>query len=159
MSSENAFQELLKHIADYFNKNVTEVDASKIAFFIKQYVDTLPITKVEIVKEIQRIYVPAFETKVVTRIPENTEKAEFYMGQLAENICDAHGIKIYELKRGSGKVRQTRLRKYVDARQEFANIACAAGITKVEIGKFLGYTEHSSVVHLINYRSQQKSFA
>jgi hypothetical protein len=165
MSKEEAFKELVKEIADYFNKVINDVDEKKITFFINRYLNQIP-QKTRIVTQVEKIYIPQYipvvkQEDITSKLSASVEDTDRYLSDLAIVVCDTHGIELDELIRGKIRVgkRKIKSEKYVDARQDFANIASTAGISKVEIGKFLGYKDHSSIVHLTVYRSNQQRFA
>lgn len=144
------FEELVRNVSAYFNIVPNETDKRRLQFYLKGYIDSIPPKVIEKIKKVY-IQVSKAEAKHPVRLKENPTE---YMNKLAASICEAYGITIDDLKKKKKWIRNKQPHSRVDARQEFSKIAYASGVYKSDIADFLGYNNHSSIVHLTKYRSE-----
>ena len=106
-------------------------------------------------------YELSMSVSVVTKIKEipprprlsNTKRLE----ELEEIVCERHGITKFQLRNNSNDHHYEggrRSQALVDARQDFALMASAEGCSFRSVAIYLGYKEHTSIVHLIRRRKR-----
>lgn len=160
-----------KHILAYFNLECTDARVKKIESVIQDVIDDIPEKYIVKIKEVEKpvvktklIYVPSSEEKC-RKIDESTVATILY--NIAVFVCNKYGISIEQLKRDSspfiykvcpvrthdGRRLCRRSNYFVQARSEFAKLVRQdyyETISLKMIANYLGYRDHTSIVHLIN---------
>lgn len=88
--------------------------------------------------------------------------------RIAQEICEKHSIILEQLRVNSDiafypmdkdGVKKRRIQELVSARQDFAKsvIQEYPHTTTVLLASFLGYKDHSSIIHLLRYRKNVKT--
>lgn len=148
-----ALKKFIGDISAYFNMNLNDTDKKRLTRFLNEYVQIAAPTVIKMVAVEKPVYIPqatnVIRFKNAPVPPEVVEKHREYMKELAAQICQKHKLTMPQL------TTKGRWQEFIDARQEFAFIAMAAGVRHIDIARFLGYRDHSTISHLKHHRKRQ----
>lgn len=156
-----------KSVLAYLDIEQTDKRLERIMQIFNQYAERVQVRE-KVVTKIHRhyekvyckVYIPTINLEY---IPKKNLNAWCTMGDIAKFVCEKHGITPEQLKRNSpdsfygndytglGRKLAKRSNILVNARQEFVKIARLNHSTMLSydaIANFLGYNEHSSIIHL-----------
>jgi hypothetical protein len=154
MALENSPEkDLIKNIAHFFNFDITPMVERRLKTYIEQYAKSKNITPVII--EYPRTIVKYIDRRIMPQPPVVDDKL---LDRLASYTCELYEITRDQLMRPKARKANTgksRKALYVAAREFFVKLAIAnSSFSLMEIGKYLGYINHSSVIHLRDGRGK-----
>lgn len=145
MTAQDHARDCAKRILIYLNLEATERRVAKIQGLVADHMERYKPETVKVVVREKVVYQKEYRKIIVdAKSPLNV------MLSAAEDVCKRYNITLEQLKRDSDEYGEYKRKSYqlVKARQVFVKMVRMYDVSFTTIRDFLGYKNHTSVIHL-----------